>query len=79
MSSVVRQEIGMLTATFQPSGRTVTHTHRLSVTVYVLEGAFTLELDGREPLTIKAEEDLVEPHGCACRGSTAATLIQRAW
>jgi quercetin dioxygenase-like cupin family protein len=31
------------------------------VTVYVLEGAFTLELEGRPPVTIKTGEAFVEP------------------
>jgi quercetin dioxygenase-like cupin family protein len=51
----------VLKATFQPGDRTVTHTHRFPVTVYVLEGAFTLELEGREPNVVKAGEAFVEP------------------
>jgi quercetin dioxygenase-like cupin family protein len=31
------------------------------VTVYVLEGAFTLDLEGQAPLTVKAGEAMVEP------------------
>ncbi len=58
----------MLAATFQPGARTVTHSHRFPVTGYVLEGAFTLEVDGREPLTIKAGEAFVEPHGVRMTG-----------
>ena len=56
-----RQEVRVLTATFKPGDRTVTHTHRFPVTVYVLEGAFTLELEGRAPIVVKAGEALVEP------------------
>jgi quercetin dioxygenase-like cupin family protein len=56
-----RQDVRVLTATFKPGDRTVTHTHRFPVTVYVLEGAFTLELEGREPIIVKAGEALVEP------------------
>ncbi len=56
-----RQEVRVLTASFKPGDRTVFHTHRSPVTVYVLEGAFTLELDGREPVTVKAGEAFVEP------------------
>jgi quercetin dioxygenase-like cupin family protein len=36
------QEIRVLTASFKPGDQTVFHTHRFPVTVYVLEGAFTL-------------------------------------
>lgn len=51
----------MLSASFAPGDRTVFHTHRFPVTVLVLEGAFTLELDGREPLVIRAGQAYVEP------------------
>ncbi|QHO74236.1 hypothetical protein ACH79_17965 [Bradyrhizobium sp. CCBAU 051011] len=56
-----RQTVRVMTATFKPGDKTVYHTHRFPVTVYVLEGTFTLELDGRPPLTVKAGEALVEP------------------
>ena len=56
-----KQTVRVMTATFKPGDKTVYHTHRFPVTVYVLEGAFTLELDGRPPLTVKAGEALVEP------------------
>lgn len=56
-----KQEISVMTASFKPGDRTVFHTHRFPVTVYVLEGAFTLELEGRAPLIVKAGELLVEP------------------
>jgi quercetin dioxygenase-like cupin family protein len=39
----------------------VPHTHRFPVTVYVLEGAFTLELKDRPPIIVKAGEAIVEP------------------
>jgi quercetin dioxygenase-like cupin family protein len=55
------QEIRVLTATFQPGDRTVFHTHRSPVTVYVAEGQFTLELEGRPPVTLRTGEAYVEP------------------
>jgi len=61
MPTANRQEVRVLTATFRPGDRTVTHTHRFPVTVYVLEGAFTLEMDGRDPIILRAGEALVEP------------------
>jgi quercetin dioxygenase-like cupin family protein len=33
-----RQEVRVLTATIKPGGKTVFHTHRFPVTVYILEG-----------------------------------------
>jgi quercetin dioxygenase-like cupin family protein len=56
-----KQEVRVLMATFKPGDKTVFHTHRFPVTVYILEGAFTLELDGKAPITVKAGEAIVEP------------------
>ncbi|OJU34881.1 MAG: hypothetical protein BGN99_25020 [Alphaproteobacteria bacterium 65-37] len=56
-----KQEVKVLTATIKPGDKTVYHTHRFPVTVYILEGAFTLEMEGRPPVTVKAGESMVEP------------------
>ncbi len=48
-----RQEVRVLRASFTPGEKTMFHTHRFPVTVYVLEGVFTLEMEGREPVTVK--------------------------
>jgi len=56
------QEVRVMTAEFKAGEKTVFHTHRFPVTVYILEGAFTLELEGRkEPIVVKAGEAFVEP------------------
>ena len=56
-----RQEVRALMASFQPGDKTLFHTHRFPVTVYVLEGAFTLEMEGREPVTVKAGQAMIMP------------------
>ena len=56
-----KQQIRVLTATINPGARTVFHTHRFPVTIYILQGAFTLEMEGRAPVTVKAGEAMVEP------------------
>ena len=56
-----RQEVRVLTATLKPGDKTPFHTHRFPVTAYILEGAFTLEMEGREPITVKAGQAMVEP------------------
>ena len=61
MPVATQQDVRVMTAVFKPGDRTVTHTHRFPVTVYVLEGSFTLELAGRDPIVVKAGESLVEP------------------
>ena len=45
-----KQTVRVMTATFKPGDKTVYHTHRFPVTVYVLEGAFTLGTDSRRAL-----------------------------
>ncbi len=56
-----RQEVRVLTATVKPGDKTPFHTHRFPVTVYVLEGEFTLEMEGRAPVTLKVGQAMVEP------------------
>lgn len=63
-----RQEIQVLTATIAAGQSTVFHTHRHPVTVYVLEGAFTLEMEGRETVTVPAGRAMVEPPGVRMTG-----------
>ena len=55
------QAVRVLTASFKPGDKTVFHTHRFPVTVFILEGSFTLELEGREPIIVKAGQAFVEP------------------
>lgn len=55
-------EVSVMTATFKPGDKTPFHTHRHPVTVYVLEGAFTLEMEGRETVVLKGGQAMVEPH-----------------
>lgn len=55
------QEVRVLTAAFKPGDKTVFHSHRSPVTVYVLEGQFTLDIDGRTPVIVSAGQAFVEP------------------
>jgi len=55
------QEVRIMTASFKPGDRTVFHTHRFPVAVYILEGTFTLELQGHGPTTVKAGQGFLEP------------------
>ncbi|HEX8666227.1 MAG TPA: cupin domain-containing protein [Beijerinckiaceae bacterium] len=67
-----RQEIKVLTATLRPGDKTPFHTHRFPVTAYILEGAFTLEMDGRPPVTVKAGQSIVEPPNVKMTGYNRA-------
>jgi len=68
-----KQEVSVLTATFKPGDRTVFHSHRFPVTVYVLEGAFTLDLEGQAPVIVKAGEAYVEPPNVRMTGYNRST------
>ena len=67
------QAVRVLTASFKPGDKTVAHTHRSPVTVYILEGAFTLELEGREPVVVKAGQAFVEPPNVKMTGYNRST------
>lgn len=68
-----KQEVRVFTANFKPGDKTLFHTHRFPVTVYILKGSFTLELEGREPIVVKAGESFVEPPGVKMTGYNRST------
>lgn len=68
-----KQEIRVLTASFKPGDKTVFHSHRFPVTVFILEGAFTLEMAGRSPVVVKAGEAFVEPPNVKMTGYNRST------
>jgi quercetin dioxygenase-like cupin family protein len=55
------KQVRVLTAIIKPGDKTPFHTHAFPVTVYILEGEFTLEMEGRAPVTLKAGQAMVEP------------------
>ncbi len=65
-------EIRVMTATFHAGDTTPVHTHGFPVTVYVIEGEFTVEMEGQAPITIRAGEDLVEPPNAVMTGLSRA-------
>jgi len=73
MPTGATQEIRVLAASFKPGDRTVFHTHRRPVTVYVLEGSFTLELEGRPPVVVGAGQAYVEPPNVRMTGYNRST------
>lgn len=70
-----KQEVRVLTASFKPGDKTVFHTHRFPVAVYILEGAYTLEMEGREPITIKAGQAMVEPPHAKMTGYNRSSTV----
>jgi len=66
------QAVRVLTANFKPGDKTVFHTHRSPVP-YILQGAFTLELEGRAPVVVKAGQAFVEPPNVKMTGYNRST------
>lgn len=69
-----RQEIQVMTASFTPGQSTVFHTHRFPVTVHILEGAFTLELEGQPTVTLTAGQSMVEPPNVRMTGRNRSAV-----
>jgi quercetin dioxygenase-like cupin family protein len=63
------QEVRVLDAVLLPGDVTPRHSHRHPVTVFVLEGTFTLQLDGRDPVRVGPGEVFVEPAHVPMTGS----------
>ncbi len=61
MPKTDQQEIKVLRATVDPGAKTPFHTHQYPVTVYVMEGEFTLEMEGHATLVKRAGEAFTEP------------------
>lgn len=68
-----KQEVRVLKASFKPGDKTVFHTHRSPVTVYILQGSFTLELEGRAPVVISAGQAYIEPPHVSMTGYNRST------
>lgn len=71
------QEVRVLVAALLPGDVTPYHSHRHPVTVYMLEGTFTLELDGRNPVDIEAGQVFVEPSGVNMTGRNKGDVPAR--
>lgn len=56
-------EARILTATIAPGATSVWHTHTAPVAVYVIEGVFTLEIEGKPAISKKQGEGLLETAG----------------
>lgn len=77
MPQMAEQEVRVLFATLLPGDVTPYHSHRHPVTVYMLEGVFTLALDGRDPVDIAAGQVFVEPAGVDMTGSNKSAAPAR--
>jgi quercetin dioxygenase-like cupin family protein len=72
-----KQEVRVILETLKPGEKTPFHTHRFPVTAYVLEGTFTLEVEGGAPVTAKAGQAIVEPPQVKMTGYNRGTEPMR--
>lgn len=77
MPRAQEQEVRVLLATLLPGDVTPHHSHRHPVTVFMLEGTFTLELDARDLVDIEAGSVFVEPAGINMTGSNRGPIPAR--
>jgi len=77
MPRVGEQEVRVLFATLLPGDRTPRHSHRFPVTVFMFEGTFSLELEGRAPVEIEAGHVFVEPADMAMTGFNRGEIPAR--
>lgn len=71
------QEVRVITAELKPGEATPRHSHRFPVVVYVIEGAFSLELADGRSLIARAGEAMVEPAHVAMVGRNATGMTTR--
>jgi quercetin dioxygenase-like cupin family protein len=60
LSGIAGKEATMLTVEYPPGGSSPPHRHDSHVFVYVLEGSVVMQVDGREPVTLKPGETFYE-------------------
>ncbi|MCZ8098655.1 MAG: cupin domain-containing protein [Burkholderiales bacterium] len=77
MPEAQEQEIRVLHAVLLPGDVTPYHSHRHPVTVYMMEGVFTLELDGLPPVDIGSGQVFVEPAGINMTGRNKGDVAAR--
>lgn len=60
LSGVPGKEVTVLTVEYLPGGASAPHRHDADVFVYVLEGALVMQVDGKEPVTVRKGETFRE-------------------
>jgi quercetin dioxygenase-like cupin family protein len=68
----------MLTVEYPPGGSTPPHRHDSHVFVYVLQGSVVMQVDGREPVTLKPGETFYEGPRDVHRTSANASATESA-
>lgn len=60
LTGIPGKEVTVLTVEYLPGGASLPHRHDADVFVYVLEGAVVMQVDGKEPVTVRKGETFRE-------------------
>jgi quercetin dioxygenase-like cupin family protein len=60
LTDLAGKEALVVTVEYPPGGASTPHRHDAHVFVYVLEGSIVMQVDGREPVTLRAGETFYE-------------------
>ena len=60
LTGIPGKEVTVLTVEYLPGGASAPHRHDADVFVYVLEGAVVMQVDGKEPVTVRKGETFRE-------------------
>lgn len=63
------REVRVMQSSLPPKGVTAWHTHPFPVTILVTQGTIVIEMEGREPKTVRAGEAWLEPVNVRMRGT----------
>jgi quercetin dioxygenase-like cupin family protein len=78
LGSIPGKEVMVLTVEYLPGGASLPHRHDADVFVYVLEGAVVMQVDGKEPVTVRKGETFRERPGDIHRQSANASKTEPA-
>jgi quercetin dioxygenase-like cupin family protein len=78
LSGVSGKEVTVLTVEYLPGGASLPHRHDADVFVYVLEGAVIMQVDGKEPVTVRKGQTFRETPGDIHRQSANASKTEAA-
>lgn len=78
LSSIPGKEVTVLTVEYLPGGASLPHRHDADVFVYVLEGAVVMQVDGKEPVTVRKGQTFRESPNDIHRQSANASKTEPA-
>lgn len=78
LTGIPGKEVMLLTVEYLPGGASLPHRHDADVFVYVLEGALTMQVDGKEPVTVRKGETFRERPNDIHRQSSNASKTEPA-